>query len=242
MFLIDRIKDRLHRDIIRDPRTHGWVLNLYLNGERYPQTVSDYFPSEYAPNEELAQSLRRHGADEHKHELLFIKALRSLGQPVVELARVDVFNEVIRSCTPARHRYFHIAETDDLDARREKLAHFLAHAHFLEQRIAKSLHYHVDSCESQGAVSVARQVGAVLRDEERHVSYTVEAVFDLLPRRRAVQVVALHREAEAKANLMFSSTQLRHFAERLAGALVPRTRRVFYRFCAAMMEGASRYA
>src|SRR5256885_10741477 len=39
MQIIDGVKRQLHRDIAADPRTHGWVLNLYLNGERYPQTV-----------------------------------------------------------------------------------------------------------------------------------------------------------------------------------------------------------
>ena len=77
MYVIDGIKAQLHRDIAADPRTHGWVLNLYLNGERYPQTVCDYFQSEYAPTRELAEQIRLHEADEHKHELLFAKAIRA---------------------------------------------------------------------------------------------------------------------------------------------------------------------
>ena len=100
---------QLHRDIAADPQTHGWVLNLYLNGERYPQTVCDYFQSEYAPTRELAHLIALHERDEHKHELLFAKAIHSLGQPVVELPREDVFNEVIRWFTPGT---FHIVHAD----------------------------------------------------------------------------------------------------------------------------------
>jgi hypothetical protein len=242
MYLINRIKDRLHRDLIADPRTHGWVLNLYLNGERYPQTVGDYFPSAFAPSEYLAQELRRHRGEEHKHELLFAKAVRSLGQPVLELPRANVFNEVIRACTPARFATFQIVEADPPAARREKLAHFLAHAHFLEKRVARSLAYHVDACAASSRHQVARLVAAVLRDEERHVRYTRAAVFDLLPRRQAQEVLGLHRHAEAKANLLFSATQLRHFAHRLVGAVVPPQRRLLYRLCAALMEGAYHHA
>ena len=63
MQLIDGLKRQLHRDIASDPRTHGWVLNLYLNGERYPQTVCDYFQAEYAPTSELAEQIRLHEKD-----------------------------------------------------------------------------------------------------------------------------------------------------------------------------------
>src|SRR5205823_13983708 len=85
LHLIDGLKRQLHRDIAADPRTHGWVLNLYLNGERYPQTVCDYFQSEYAPTKDLADLIALHEKDEHKHELIFGKAIRSLGEEVVEL-------------------------------------------------------------------------------------------------------------------------------------------------------------
>src|SRR2546430_8335256 len=84
MQLINGLKRQLHRDIAADPRTHGWVLNLYLNGERYPQTVCDYFQAEYAPTRELADQIRLHEKDEHKHELLLGKAIRSLNQEVID--------------------------------------------------------------------------------------------------------------------------------------------------------------
>src|SRR3954464_14644073 len=112
MYVIDRLKDRLHRDIARNPRAHGWVLNLYLNGERYPQTVCDYFQSEFAPTPPLAQDPHRHHADEHKHETLFAKAIESMHQPVVHLPPSDIFNEVIKSFTPGS---FHIVSADNPD-------------------------------------------------------------------------------------------------------------------------------
>jgi hypothetical protein len=236
MYIIDRLKNRLHRDIAHDPRAHGWVLNLYLNGERYPQTVCDYFQSEYAPTTELADLIKLHEKDEHKHELLFAKAIRSLDQPVVELPRVDVFNVVIRWFTPGT---FHIVPTDREDVRREKLANFMAHCHFLEKRVARSLEYQADASLDSPSPVVAKAVRAVLHDEGRHVNYTVEAVHDLLPRRQRQDVLDAHRRAEAKANLRFSHMQMRTFLARHTH-LVPRHRRLLYRVCGAFMEGAER--
>jgi hypothetical protein len=236
MYVIDRLKDRLHRDVARDPRAHGWVLNLYLNGERYPQTVCDYFQAEYAPTAELADLIRLHERDEHKHEMLFAKAIRSLGQPVVELPQVDVFNVVIRWFTPGT---FHIVPGDGQDVRREKLANFMAHCHFLEKRVARSLEYQADASEDSVSPMVGKSVRAVLRDEGRHVNYTIDAVHDLLPRRRRQEVLDAHRRAEAKANLRFSHAQMRTFLKYHA-RLVPRHRRMLYRVCGAFIEGADR--
>src|SRR5882724_8377284 len=124
--LIDRIKGGFHGDLVANPLTHGWVLNLYRGGERYPQRVCDYFQSDFAPTPQLAERLRQHAAEEEKHVHLFSQAIHSLEQPVVELELGDVFNEVIRSFTPGT---FHILESDRPDTRRLKLANFLAHAH-----------------------------------------------------------------------------------------------------------------
>src|SRR5690348_11661808 len=173
MYIIDGLKRQLHRDIASDPRTHGWVLNLYLNGERYPQTVCDYFQHEYAPTQELADQIRLHEKDEHKHELLLGKAIHSLQQEVIELPRIDIFNVIIRMFTPGT---FHIVATDDHDARREKLANFMAHCHFLEKRVARSLEYQSDASTNAKHPMVGKAVNAVLTDETRHVSYTLEAV------------------------------------------------------------------
>lgn len=236
MYVIDRLKSRLHRDIAGDPQTQGWVLNLYLNGERYPQTVCDYFQSEYAPSEELAAQIRLHERDEHKHELLFGKAIRALGEPVVALPCEDVFNVVIRWFTPGT---FHIVPGDDPDVRREKLANFMAHCHFLEKRVARSLVYQAEAGGESASPVVGKVVRAVLRDEARHVAYTLEAVHDLLPRRRRQEVLEAHRRAEARANLRFSHTQMRRFLAHHV-RLVPRRRRVLYRICGALMEGAER--
>jgi len=236
MYVIDRLKDRLHRDIAHNPRAHGWVLNLYLNGERYPQTVCDYFQSEYAPTAELAELIKLHEKDEHKHEMLFAKAIRSLGEPVVELPRVDVFNVVIRWFTPGT---FHIVPDDREEVRREKLANFMAHCHFLEKRVARSLEYQADASEDAASAMVGKAVRAVLQDEGRHVNYTIDAVHDLLPRRKRQEVLDDHRRAEAKANLRFSHMQMRNFLAAHA-RLIPRHRRLLYRVCGAFMEGADR--
>ena len=236
MYLIDGIKAQLHRDIAADPRTHGWVLNLYLNGERYPQTVCDYFQSEYAPTEQLAEQIRLHEKDEHKHELLLAKAIRSLGEEVVELPRDDVFNEVIRWFTPGT---FHIVPEDAPAVRRRKLANFMAHCHFIERRVARSLCYQADASDTAASPMVGKAVGAVLRDEGRHVAYTLEAVGELLPRREAAAVLDEHRQAEARANVRFSTVQMRNFL-RAHARLVPKRRRVLYRVCGALMEGAGR--
>ena len=86
---------------------------------------------------------------------------------------------------------------------------------------------------------VGKAVNAVLADEGRHVNYTIEAVKDLLTRRRAGEVLDAHRRAEAKANVRFSRMQMRSFLRAFAQH-VPRRRRVLYCVCGALMEGADR--
>lgn len=232
--IVDRVKDRFHRDVAADPATHAWVLNLYREGERYPQQVCDYFQADFAPGEELAANLRLHARDEAKHAILFGHAIELLGQKTVELPVGNVFNEVIRSFTPGT---FHIVESDAPDVRRRKLANFLAHAHFLEKRVARSFAYHMEACAAVGQPSISRVVAAVYKDESRHVSYTREAVADLLSRREAAQVLEVHRRAEAKANLTFSARQVRTFLK-VFEASTPRHRRWLYRLSAYVMEGA----
>lgn len=236
--IIDSIKHRFHRDLTANPVTHGWVLNLYRGGERYPQRVCDYFQSEFAPDPALAARLRQHAAEEDKHVHLFERALQMLRQPVVEIDLGDVFNEVIRSFTPGT---FHIVESDHPDTRRRKLAHFLAHAHHLEKRVARSFHYHIDACAGGGSHGIAELIDRARVDEEGHVRYTREAVFDLLGRREAREVMDLHRRAEARANLLFSQRQVRMFLKR-HGSTCPRRRRWLYQMCATIMETAGTYA
>src|SRR5262249_45151987 len=181
---------------------------------------------------------REHAGEEDKHVHLFSHALKSIGQPVVEVEMGDVFNEVIRSFTPGT---FHIVESDSPDERRRKLANFLAHAHHLEKRVARSFAYHIDACDKVGANDVARAVAVAKHDEEGHVRYTRTAVFDLLTRRQAEEVMDVHRRAEAKANLIFSQRQVRVFLARF-GETKPKYRRWLYRICAALMETAGQYA
>ena len=100
-FVIDRIKSRLHRDIVADPVLHGAILNLYLNGEAYPHRVDDYFPVGYVSEPELAAQMTRHAQEEDKHIALYRKAINRLGQEVVELPLSCIFNAVIRNHTEA---------------------------------------------------------------------------------------------------------------------------------------------
>jgi hypothetical protein len=206
VFIVDTVKRRLHREIVADPVLHGLVLNLYLNGERYPHRVDDYFPLAVAAQWGLAETMRAHLADEDKHVALYARAIEKLGQPVLELPVGDIFNEVIRSHTPAS---FAMRTDDDRDTQCLKLAHFLAHAHFLEKRIARSLEYHVEACAHSASPYPHKAVCAVLHDEHHHVRYTREAVTDLLPTRRAGEVLAVHARAERRANVDFSATQMR---------------------------------
>ena len=236
--VIDSIKGRFHADLVANPMTHGWVLNLYRGGERYPQRVCDYFQSDFAPTKELAAQLRQHAAEEDKHVHLFSHALNSIEQPIVEVELGDVFNEVIRSFTPGT---FHIVESDSPDERRRKLANFLAHAHHLEKRVTKSFAYHIDVCERTGKHEIADLVARAKHDEDGHVRYTRETVFDLLTRREAEAVMAVHRRAEARANLVFSQRQVREFLARF-GEVTPKHRRRLFQICATIMEMAGSYA
>jgi rubrerythrin len=236
--IIDGIKRQFHRDLAADPVTHGWVLNLYLGGERYPQRVCDYFQSEFAPTPELATAIERHAADEEKHVRLFAKAIGSMEQPVVELDMGDIFNEVIRSFTPGT---FHIVASDPPEARNRKLANFMAHAHCLEKRVARSFAYHLEACENVGRPQVAAVLEVARNDEARHVKYTRQSLFELLPRKQANEILDTHRRVEARANLIFSQKQVRTFLQTFP-AKTPRHRRMLYRACAMLMEGAGRYA
>src|SRR5215468_8778388 len=110
--IIDSVKGRFHGEIVSNPVTHGWVLNLYRGGERYPQRVCDYFQSDFAPSPELSNRLRQHAAEEAKHVLLFSRAINLVGQAVTEIEMGDIFNEVIRSFTPGT---FHIVDQDEPD-------------------------------------------------------------------------------------------------------------------------------
>ncbi len=232
--MVSALKHLWHRDLVRDPVAHGWVLNLYRAGEEHPQRVLDYFPAEHAPDAALARDLLRHRGDEARHERLYARALARMGQPLRDVPHEAVFNNAIRAFTPVS---FHIGADDDAAARRLKIAHFLAHAHHLERRIATSLSYHRDACERGAAAEGEAAVAVVLADEERHVRYTGEAVAQLLPRREAAEVMALHARAEAKANLHFSQSQVRALL-RLEPRLLPRRRRLLYRLCAALMDAA----
>lgn len=235
MIIVPAIKEAWHADIARDPEVHGWVLNLYMLGERYPKTVDDYFPSRFAPTPELASLLDQHRADEHKHELLFARALQAMGQPFLDLPPEDVYNHSVRSFTPVS---FAIADSDGPEERRRKLAHFMAHAHFLESRIERSLLYHIDACLAAGKDSVARAVEVVWTDEARHATYTRETVFELVGSARAREILDLHKRAEARANLSFSSRQVAAYVRRF-GQAGPRHKRWLYRFCGALMKEAA---
>lgn len=232
--LTDRIKELWHGDLVSSPETHAWVLSLYRAGELHPQTVDDYFPLAAAESPDLRAQMERHAADEERHVKMYERAIGKLGQPVTPFEGLDVFNVVIRAETRAS---FATRGVERPDLRRERLAHFLAHAHFLERRITRSLEYHLEACERAGLRAVAAVVGQVHADEARHTSYTHEAVYDLVPRASAADLLELHRRGEARANLRFSARQVRSFLSRF-GSSTRRTHTLVYRACAQMMEAA----
>jgi hypothetical protein len=233
MDLIASTKRQLHRDICADPVLHGLVLNLYLNGEEYPHRVSDYFPIADTEEPEIADMMRTHLREEDKHIALYKKAVRCLQQPVLILPMADIFNHVIRFHTPVS---FAIGNTESRDKKREKLASFFAHLHFLEKRVATSLAYHLDACAHSPCDYPEKVIGVILADERRHAAYTREVVMELLPRRAASEVLHIHQAAESRANLAFSCSQLgkllRGYARRF-----PRSRRWLYRLSCRYMEG-----
>lgn len=230
------LKLRWHRDLVADEGAHAWVLNLYRAGERHPETVDDYFPSHLSPWKWLSDALDRHRRDEVRHAAMFATAIRSLDAEVRDDVRdFDVFNEVIRACTPAG---FRAAGDAPDEAKREALANFLAHAHFLELRVARSLGYHLEACERANARVAGRVTAAVLRDESRHAGYTRAAVYELVPRARAYEIIELHRRAEARANLVFSERQVRTFLARHASHASHESR-VTYRAIATLQHLAA---
>ena len=46
MYIIDGIKFRAHREVAANPLAHGWVLNLYLNGEDVRTVMKSLFRKE----------------------------------------------------------------------------------------------------------------------------------------------------------------------------------------------------
>jgi hypothetical protein len=232
--LVRAVKQTWHRDLAAHPDTHAWVLSLYRAGELHPQTVSDYFPSHAAPSKELRASMEIHASDEERHVRMYDGAIAKLDRERSEPSGLDVFNVAIRADTDAT---FTIDDEMNADTKTGRLAHFLAHAHFLERRIATSLEYHVEACEHAGRRDIARIVETVRSDEEHHASYTLEAVCDLLPRARANEIIELHRRGEARANLRFSARQVRSFLRSFAGRASV-SHALLYRACASMMEAA----
>jgi hypothetical protein len=232
-FFVRDVKRAWHRELASRPDTHAWVLNLYRAGERHPQTVLDYFPLEHAPSRELADKMRRHRADEVRHTRLYERAIGELGQCVEEHSGPDVFNNAIRAATPTS---FAIDADTPLAERGRRLAHFLAHAHFLETRIAQSLEYHLEACAKSGVGAVSAVVETVYADELRHTGYTVAAVRELVGASEAEGVLALHRIAEARANRAFSARQVQRFLRSFP--VVGRKRdRLLYAAGALLMKG-----
>jgi len=236
--MIVSIKRRLHREICANPVLHGLVLNLYLNGEQYPHRVDDYFPVQAAPDAELAAQMRSHLSDEDKHAAMYQCAIKKLAQPVLDLSGPDIYNHVIRSHTKTS---FAVRPSDRPGTRLLKLAHFFAHLYYLEKRVAGSLDIHAEACAHSPLEYSRKVVAGVLRDERRHVAYTRDAVYHLVPRRVAVQVLGEHRRAERLANLEFSSQQLKKLVTMHAAHFSP-LGHWLYRFSAHYLQGAQKYA
>jgi hypothetical protein len=231
--IIDAVKTRLHRDIVADPILHAKVLNLYLCGEAYPHTVNDYFPVDHVECPELASKMRNHQREEDMHTGLYARAIHKLGAEVADLPPWCIFNHVIRTHTPEP---WHVDAASNRDARLDRVANFFAHAHWLEKRVARSLEYHHDACTRASSDYAARAIGIVLSDEAHHVAYTREAIFDLVARQRALDILETHRKAEQLANLDFSYSQLRRLLVEESGRW-PQSRKWLYRSCAFVMQG-----
>ncbi len=236
--MITFIKHNLHKDICRNPEVHAFVLNLYLNGEEYPHKVNDYFPTDYVENVELLSAMQSHMKDEDKHVLLYRKAIKKLNQPIIEQPMDDIYNHVIKKHTP---HDFHILVTDDTDQKVDKLANFMAHLYFLEKRIATSLKFHSEACHFSPSDYSEKAVSIVLSDEKHHVQYTKQAVFELLPRQKALRVLAIHEQAEKKANYEFSSFQLKRIMNVYAHCF-PGSRRWLYKVSSQLLEWSLKYA
>jgi hypothetical protein len=227
------IKRRLHRDIVADPVLHGRVLNLYLNGEQYPHRVQDYFPMAAVEDAALERRMRQHLREEDKHVALYIKAIRELAQPVSELPMEDIYNTVIRRHTPPPA----LAAQGLADRRRLTLAHFLAHLHHLESRVAQSLEYHAEACANSPSPYSAKAVQVILGDERAHAAYTREALFGLVPAAVAREVLAVHRRAESSANREFSARELKRLLDE-EGKRFGSASRALYA-CAALLQGGT---
>jgi hypothetical protein len=232
MRIVRGIKRRLHRDIVADPVLHGRVLNLYLNGEQYPHRVADYFPLALVEDAGLEERMRAHLREEDKHVALYRRAIHSLAQPVVELPTSDIYNTVIRRHTPP----VTVAGRSPRDVRRLTLAHFLAHLHFLESRVAESLEYHLAACAQAASPYPGKAIEVILRDERAHAAYTRAAVLELLPARAAREVLAIHRGAEGRANREFSARELQRLLRDEASRF-PRGGRALYACSATLLGG-----
>ncbi len=233
-----QIKKRWHEDICSDPVIHGFVLNLYLHGEQYPHLADDYFPLVHVDEPELAEIMRDHMEDEDKHALLLKKVLTRMEQPIIALPVSDAFNHVIRTHTSSS---FKITEKDTIDGKRLKVAHFCAHLHFLEKRVATSLQYHLDACGTRGVHDAEKIVSHILQDELRHQVYTLQTVYDLLPKGQAIAVLDAHKRAERLADLDFSSQQVKQLINRYRERF-PASHRWLYRLASQVQNGIIKYA
>lgn len=237
MYIVSRTKAQWHKDICTDPVIHGLVLNLYLNGEEYPHQSDDYFPIEHIDDMALADRMRSHLQDEDKHAALYRNAIRRMGQPVLTLPKSYIFNHVIRAHTPVS---FRIEAHDSVDEKQLKIAHFFAHLHFLEKRVANSLRYHLDACGTANASYAEKIISRILEDEMNHETYTRQAVYDLLPRQKANEVLMIHQYAEKKADLDFSYHQVRDLLTQY-GERFPRSRRWLYHLSSFVQEKVLAY-
>lgn len=207
MKLSHRLKIAYHKDLAKHPLTHAWILNLYRAGEDHHFTVEDYFPYEHALDPTLREQMHKHMQDEARHGNLFLKFLKKNNWDTSNYIDDDVYNNVVRQHTPLG---FQIFENDSSETKRLKLAHFLAHAHFLEKRVAQSLCFHQEACDQLGKTDILETLQEIHKDESHHVNYTREAVYNLLTRQEAKNVFTLHKQAEKKANVDFSQKQIQY--------------------------------
>ncbi|NIR95002.1 MAG: hypothetical protein GWO08_15495, partial [Gammaproteobacteria bacterium] len=81
----------------------------------------------------------------------------------------------------------------------------------------------------------------ILQDELRHQVYTLETVYDLLPRSQAVAVLDTHQRAERVADLDFSAQQVKQLLTRYQDRF-PANHRWLYRLSRMVQKGMMTYA
>lgn len=197
-------KRLIHRHIMSDHTLHEWQLNLYLAIERAPAMVLDYIPVDEVEDGRLRRDFLRHRAEERKHELLFLRALKRIGGRDLSFPYEATYN---RAVDQAGCHHGHRPFRDGI----EDMTRWLLHIHVIEQRGLASFLYKAEACRHAGLEEVSRDIEGILADEERHVGYTREALRDLLGPARAEKRLREALRIESRAHVAYSRRFVEEF-------------------------------